>query len=161
MSTHLLKHFINGEKVSGSSGRSLDIFNPATGKVTKTIEAASAKDTAKAIQVASDAFEKWSQVPPSKRAQIMFTYRELIIKHTDELAELVSQEHGKTFADAKGEVGRGLEIVEYCTAINNHLKSDFSADVSRGIDSHNLRQALGVCAGIVPFNFPAMVPMWM
>jgi len=126
MSTHLLKHFINGEKVSGSSGRSLDVFNPATGKVTKTIEAASAKDTAKAIQVASDAFEKWSQVPPSKRAQIMFTYRELIIKHTDELAELVSQEHGKTFADAKGEVGRGLEIVEYCTAINNHLKSDLS-----------------------------------
>jgi len=156
MSTHLLKHFINGEKVSGSSGRSLDVFNPATGKVTKTIEAASAKDTAKAIQVASDAFEKWSQVPPSKRAQIMFTYRELIIKHTDELAELVSQEHGKTFADAKGEVGRGLEIVEYCTAINNHLKSDFSADVSRGIDSHNLRQALGVCAGVVPFNFPAI-----
>ena len=89
MSTHLLKHFINGEKVSGSSGRSLDVFNPATGKVTKTIEAASAKDTAKAIQVASDAFEKWSQVPPSKRAQIMFTYRE--IKHTDELAELISK----------------------------------------------------------------------
>jgi len=101
MSTHLLKHFINGEKVSGSSGRTLSVFNPATGKVTKTIEAASAKDTAKAIQVASDAFEEWSQVPPSKRAQIMFTYRELIIKHTDELAELVSQEHGKTFADAK------------------------------------------------------------
>ena len=161
MSSNNLQHIIGGKKYSGSSGRTLSVFNPATGQVTKTIEAASAKDTAKAIQVASDAFEDWSQVPPSKRAQIMFTYRELIIKHTDELAELVSKEHGKTFADAQGEVGRGLEIVEYCTAINNHLKSDFSADVSRGIDSHNLRQALGVCAGIVPFNFPAMVPMWM
>ncbi len=91
----------------------------------------------------------------------MFKYRELIIKHMDELAELISQEHGKTFSDAKGEVGRGMEVVEYCTAINNHLKSDFSADVSSGIDSHNLRQPMGVCAGVVPFNFPAMVPMWM
>ncbi len=93
MSSNNLQHIIGGKKHSGSSGRSLDVFNPATGKVTKTIEAASAKDTAKAIQVASDAFEDWSQVPPSKRAQIMFTYRELIIKHTDELAELVSQEN--------------------------------------------------------------------
>ena len=136
MSSNNLQHIIGGKKHSGSSGRPLSVFNPATGQVTKTIEAASAKDTAKAIQVASNAFEDWSQVPPSKRAQIMFTYRELIIKHTDELAELISKEHGKTFADAQGEVGRGLEIVEYCTAINNHLKSDFSADVSRGIDSY-------------------------
>tara|TARA_B110000116_G_scaffold208708_1_gene184179 strand:+ start:654 stop:2153 length:1500 start_codon:yes stop_codon:yes gene_type:complete len=161
MSINQLQHIIGGEKVSGSSGRIFDIYNPAKGKVIRQIEGAGSKDTENAIQAANNALEGWSQIAPSKRAQIMFTYRELIIKHTDELAELVSQEHGKTFADAIGEVGRGLEIVEYCTAINNHLKSDFSANVSRGIDSHNLRQPIGVCAGIVPFNFPAMVPMWM
>ena len=161
MSTPLLQNIINGEKVSGNSGRIFDIYNPATGQITKQVEGASASDTANAIAAASAQSSHWSKVPPSKRTQIMFTYRQLIINHTDELAGLISQEHGKTFSDAKGEVGRGLEIVEYCTAINNHLKSDFTADVSSGIDSHNLRQPLGVCAGIVPFNFPAMVPMWM
>ncbi len=161
MSINHLKHIINGEKVSGTSGNIFDIYNPASGKVIRQIEGASSKDTKKAIEISNAAFKGWSQVPPSKRAQIMFKYRELIIKHMDELAELISQEHGKTFSDAKGEVGRGMEVVEYCTAINNHLKSDFSADVSSGIDSHNLRQPMGVCAGVVPFNFPAMVPMWM
>ena len=161
MSINQLKHIINGEKVSGTSGNIFDIYNPASGKVIRQIEGASSKDTKKAIEISNAAFKGWSQVPPSKRAQIMFKYRELIIKHMDELAELISQEHGKTFSDAKGEVGRGMEVVEYCTAINNHLKSDFSADVSSGIDSHNLRQPMGVCAGVVPFNFPAMVPMWM
>ena len=161
MSINRLQHIIGGKKVAGSCGRVFDVYNPAKGEVIRQIEGASTKDTADAIQVASNALQSWSQVTPSKRAQIMFAYRELIIKHSDELAELISQEHGKTFDDAKGEVGRGLEVVEYCTAINNHLKSDFSADVSTGIDSHNLRQPIGVCAGIVPFNFPAMVPMWM
>lgn len=161
MSIQHLQHIINGTQTSGSSGRVFDIYNPAIGQVSKQIEGASAADTAQAIAVANDKFAEWSKVPPSKRAHIMFAYRQLIIDHTDELSELISQEHGKTLADAKGEVGRGLEIVEYCTAINNHLKSDFTADVSSGIDSHNLRQPLGVCAGIVPFNFPAMVPMWM
>lgn len=161
MSINHLKHIINGEKVSGTSGNIFDIYNPASGNIIRQIEGASSEDTKKAIEISNAAFKGWSQVPPSKRAQIMFKYRELIIKHMDELAELISQEHGKTFSDAKGEVGRGMEVVEYCTAINNHLKSDFSADVSSGIDSHNLRQPMGVCAGVVPFNFPAMVPMWM
>jgi len=161
MSINQLKHIINGEKVSGTSGHIFDIYNPASGNIIRKIEGASSEDTKKAIEISNAAFKGWSQVPPSKRAQIMFKYRELIIKHMDELAELISQEHGKTFSDAKGEVGRGMEVVEYCTAINNHLKSDFSADVSSGIDSHNLRQPMGVCAGVVPFNFPAMVPMWM
>ena len=161
MSINQLKHIINGEKVSGTSGHIFDIYNPASGNIIRQIEGASSEDTKKAIEISNAAFKGWSQVPPSKRAQIMFKYRELIIKHMDELAELISQEHGKTFSDAKGEVGRGMEVVEYCTAINNHLKSDFSADVSSGIDSHNLRQPMGVCAGVVPFNFPAMVPMWM
>ncbi len=161
MSINQLKHIINGEKVSGTSGHIFDIYNPASGNIIRQIEGASSEDTKKAIEISNAAFKGWSQVPPSKRAQIMFKYRELIMKHMDELAELISQEHGKTFSDAKGEVGRGMEVVEYCTAINNHLKSDFSADVSSGIDSHNLRQPMGVCAGVVPFNFPAMVPMWM
>ena len=161
MSINHLKHIINGEKFSGTSGHIFDIYNPASGNIIRQIEGASSEDTKKAIEISNAAFKGWSQVPPSKRAQIMFKYRELIIKHMDELAELISQEHGKTFSDAKGEVGRGMEVVEYCTAINNHLKSDFSADVSSGIDSHNLRQPMGVCAGVVPFNFPAMVPMWM
>ena len=156
-----LQHIIDGDKVTGTSETLFDIYDPSTGKITKQIQGASANDVQKAIKVANEKLDSWSQVTPSKRAQIMFNYRDLIIKHTDELAKLISQDHGKIFADAKGEVGRGLEVVEYCTAINNHLKSDFSADVSTGIDSHNLRQPIGVCAGIVPFNFPAMVPMWM
>ena len=156
-----LQHIIDGKNVTGTSETLFDIYDPSTGKITKKIKGASANDVQKAIKVANEKFYSWSQVTPSKRAQIMFNYRDLIIKHTDELATLISQEHGKTLADAKGEVGRGLEIVEYCTAINNHLKSDFTADISTGIDSHNVRQPLGVCAGIVPFNFPAMVPMWM
>ncbi|SVD37374.1 uncharacterized protein METZ01_LOCUS390228, partial [marine metagenome] len=156
-----LQHIIDGNNITGTSETLFDIYNPSTGKITKQIKGASANDVQKAIKVANEKFLHWSQVTPSKRAQIMFNYRDLIIKHTDELAKLISQEHGKTLSDAIGEVGRGLEVVEYCTAINNHLKSDFSADVSTGIDSHNLRQPIGVCAGIVPFNFPAMVPMWM
>ena len=156
-----LQHIIDGDNVTGTSETLFDIYDPSTGKITKQIQGASANDVQKAIKVANEKLASWSQVTASKRAQIMFNYRDLIIKHTDELAKLISQDHGKIFADAKGEVGRGLEVVEYCTAINNHLKSDFSADVSTGIDSHNLRQPIGVCAGIVPFNFPAMVPMWM
>ena len=161
MSINYLQHIINGESIEGTCGRDFHIYNPATGEVTTKIAGASASDTAKAIAVANKKFGEWSKVTPSKRAQIMFNYRELIIKHTNELAELISREHGKTLTDAVGEVGRGLEVVEYCTSINNHLKSDFTADVSTGIDSYNLRQPLGVCTGIVPFNFPAMVPMWM
>ncbi len=156
-----LQNIINGEKVTGSSKTTFEIHNPATGKLIRTMQGASANDVNKAIQVAKDALPSWSKVTPSKRAQIMFTYRELILKNIDELAILLSEEHGKTLADAHGEIMRGIEVVEFCTSINNHLKSDFTADVSTGIDSYNIRQPVGVCAGITPFNFPAMVPMWM
>ncbi len=156
-----LQHIINAQKVGGTASKKFDIYNPATAQVIKQIQGASANDTKNAIQAASDAFTTWQQVSPTKRAHLMFNYRDLLYRDLDNLAQLVSKEHGKTLNDAKGEVMRGIEIVEFCTGINNHLKSDFSANVSDNIDSHNLRQAVGVCAGITPFNFPAMVPMWM
>jgi malonate-semialdehyde dehydrogenase (acetylating)/methylmalonate-semialdehyde dehydrogenase len=156
-----LKHIINGEKITGSSTTTFDIYNPATGKIIRQMQGASADDTKAAIKSAQKAFPDWSQVTPSKRAQIMFKYRELVISNLDELALMLAEEHGKTLADAKGEIMRGVEVIEFCTAINSHLNSDFSANVSTGIDSYNMRQPVGVCAGITPFNFPAMVPMWM
>ncbi len=155
------KHFINGEYVAGKSGRTSDIYNPALGEVQAKAPLASKSEIAEVVKIAKKAFETWREVPPAKRAAIMFKYRELIIEHMDELALLVSKEHGKTIEDAKGSIGRGLEVVEFCTGITSHLKSDFTENVSANIDSYNLRQPLGVCAGITPFNFPAMVPMWM
>ncbi|MBW5291093.1 MAG: Methylmalonate-semialdehyde dehydrogenase [Candidatus Ruthia sp. Asou_11_S2] len=156
-----LKHIINGKKITGTSATKFNIYNPSTGKVVNQIQGASIMDVRQAVDAAALAFESWSKVTPSKRAQIMFNYRDLLYKHLDELAQLNSIEHGKTLADSKGEVLRGIEVVEFCTAISTHLKSDFTADVSTNIDSYNLRQPIGVCAGITPFNFPAMVPMWM
>ena len=156
-----LQHIINGAKVNGTSDSIFEIYNPSTGKIVTKMQGAGSEDVTKAIDAAHDAFEGWKKISPSMRAQIMFNYRDLLNKNLYELAELISREHGKTLADAKGEVLRGLEVVEFCTSINSHLKSDFTADVSSSIDSYNLRQPLGVCAGITPFNFPAMVPMWM
>lgn len=156
-----LQQIINGKKVKGTSNSIFDIYNPSTGNVVSQMHGASSNDVKKAIDVADEVFTNWKKVSPSKRAQIMFNYRDLLNKNLDELARLISVEHGKTFADAKGEVLRGIEVVEFCTSINSHLKSDFTADVSSSIDSYNIRQPLGVCAGITPFNFPAMVPMWM
>ena len=156
-----LQHIINGKKYTGTATKNFTIYNPANGNVVAKIKGASVDDTKKAIDAASTAFVEWQKVTPSNRAHLMFNYRDLLYKHLDELAELISKEHGKTLSDAKGEVKRGIEVVEFCTSIHTHLKSDFTADVSNNIDSYNLRQALGVCAGITPFNFPAMVPMWM
>lgn len=156
-----LKHYINGKFVVGNSDTKLQIFNPATGMVIKTMQAASDKDVNQAIMCANKAAENWAKVTPAKRSQIFFNFRQLLLDHSDELVELISTEHGKTLIDAHGELMRGMEVVEFCCSINSHLKSDFTADVSSGIDSYNMRQPLGVCAGITPFNFPAMVPMWM
>ena len=156
-----LKHIINGEKVTGTSKSVFDIYNPATGKCIRQMQGASVNDTKEAIAAAKQALSMWSDVPPSKRAQIMFKYRELVIANLEELAIMLAEEHGKTLADAQGEIMRGVEVIEFCTAINSHLKSDFTANVSSGIDSYNMRQPVGVCAGVTPFNFPAMVPMWM
>ena len=156
-----LKHIIDGKAITGNSSTKFDIYNPATGQVIAQMQGANAGDVDLAAQAANKAFATWKKLTPTKRAHLMFAYRDLLYKHLDELTVLLSKEHGKTLADAKGEIMRGIEIVEYCTAINTHLQSDYSSDVSAGIDSYNLRQPLGVCAGITPFNFPVMVAMWM
>ena len=156
-----LKHIIDGKTITGNSSTKFDIYNPATGQIIAQMQGANAGDVGLAAQAANKAFATWKKLTPTKRAHLMFAYRDLLYKHLDELTVLLSKEHGKTLADAKGEIMRGIEIVEYCTAINTHLQSDYSSDVSAGIDSYNLRQPLGVCAGITPFNFPVMVAMWM
>jgi len=159
--TEELMHFIDGVRVKGTSGRFGDVYNPATGEVTKKAPLASADEVRAAIASSAAALPAWSATPPAKRAQVMFNFRDLLYKNMDELAEIVSNEHGKTLDDAKGSVTRGLEVVEFACGIPHLLKGDYSASVAGGVDSFNTRQPVGVCAGITPFNFPAMVPMWM
>ncbi len=156
-----LHHYIGGNKVPGESGRTGHIFDPATGQVQKQVPLASREEVEKAIRVAQDAFPAWSETPAGRRAQILFNFRDLIRLNMDRLAEAVSTEHGKTLEDAKGSITRGLEVVEYACGISQLLKGEYSGNVATGVDSWSTRQPLGVCAGITPFNFPAMVPMWM
>jgi malonate-semialdehyde dehydrogenase (acetylating)/methylmalonate-semialdehyde dehydrogenase len=156
-----LHHFIDGKKVAGKSGRVGDIYNPATGEVTARLPFASAAEVRGAIASAAKAFPAWAATAPAKRAQVLFKFRELILKNMTELAELLSAEHGKTLDDAKGSVTRGLEVVEFACGIPHLLKGEFSDSVAGGVDCYGIRQPLGVVAGITPFNFPAMVPMWM
>ena len=155
-----LGHYVGGRIVPGS-GKTHSIENPALGRTIKTARLATAEDVDRAVRTAKETFPAWSSTPPAKRGRIMAKFMDLILKHMDDLARLVSEEHGKTLEDAKGSVTRGLEVVEFCTGVTHHLRSDFTSEVSSGIDSHNMRMPLGVCAGITPFNFPAMVPMWM
>ncbi len=154
-------HFIAGKKVAGQSGRSGAVFNPATGQQSAEVALASADEVRAAIANAQAAFGPWSETPPLVRARVLFKFKELLERHKDELAELVTREHGKTFEDAKGSVTRGIEVVEFVCGIPHLLRGEVTENVGRNIDSYSLRQPLGVCAGITPFNFPAMVPMWM
>jgi malonate-semialdehyde dehydrogenase (acetylating) / methylmalonate-semialdehyde dehydrogenase len=154
-------HFINGQLVTPSSARFKDVFNPATGNVTAAVALASVQDVDRAVDAANAAFPNWSEMAPLKRARILFKFKELLNKHHDELAMLITREHGKVFTDAQGEVVRGIEVVEFACGIPNLLKTDFTDQIGGGIDNWNLRQPLGVVAGITPFNFPVMVPMWM
>ncbi len=156
-----LHHYINGQKVEGTSGRFGDVFNPATGEVAARVPLASSSETASAIEAAAAAFPDWRNTPPLRRARVLFRFKQLLDANLDELAQLVSSEHGKVFSDARGSVIRGIEVVEFATGAPNLLKGDFSENVGRDVDSYSTRQPLGVCAGITPFNFPAMVPMWM
>ena len=156
-----LYHFIDGVRVGGTSGRQGDIFNPATGEVVRSVPLANAKDVRNAVDSAAAAQPGWGATPPAKRAQVMFNFRDLVIKNIDELANLVSEEHGKTIEDAKGSISRGLEVVEFACGIPQVLKGEYSESVAAGVDSYGIRQPVGICAGITPFNFPAMVPMWM
>ncbi|PKM21248.1 MAG: methylmalonate-semialdehyde dehydrogenase (CoA acylating) [Gammaproteobacteria bacterium HGW-Gammaproteobacteria-15] len=156
-----LSNFINGQHQASHSGRSQPIYNPATGEAQAQVSLASADETRSAIAIAETAFQSWSQVTPLNRARVMFNFKTLLEQHRDELATLISQEHGKVFSDAQGELTRGLEVVEFACGIPHLLKGEHSMNVGRGVDSFSLMQPLGVCAGITPFNFPAMVPLWM
>ena len=157
----ILHHYINGQKTEGTSGRFGDVFNPATGEIAARVPLASSSETANSIEVAAAAFPDWRDTPPLRRARVLFRLKELLDANLDELAQLVSSEHGKVLSDARGSVIRGIEVVEFATGAPNLLKGDYSENVGRDVDSYSTRQPLGVCAGITPFNFPAMVPMWM
>jgi|LGOV01.1.fsa_nt_gb malonate-semialdehyde dehydrogenase (acetylating)/methylmalonate-semialdehyde dehydrogenase len=159
--TKTLYHFINGQRVEGGSGRFSEVINPATGKIVAKVPLASADETAKAIEAAAAAFPAWRDTPPLRRARVLFRFIELLHQHMDELATLISEEHGKVFSDAVGDVTRGMEVAEFACGAPHLLKGFFSENVGTNVDSHSIRQPLGVCAGITPFNFPAMVPMWM
>jgi len=154
-------HFINGRRVPGSSGRQQAVYNPATGAVARQVALASVEDVAAAVAAASAAQPAWGDTPPIRRARVLNAFLALLNQHKDTLAAMISAEHGKVFTDAQGEVARGIDIVEFACGAPQLLKTDFTDQVSNGIDNHVLRQPLGVVAGITPFNFPCMVPMWM
>ena len=154
-------HFINGRSVASTSGRRQAVYNPATGNVSRQVALASADEVDAAVQAARAAFPAWADLPPLRRARVMFKFLELLQQHRDTLAAMITAEHGKVFTDAQGEVTRGIDIVEFACGIPQLLKGDFTDQVSTGIDNWTLRQPLGVVAGITPFNFPVMVPMWM
>jgi malonate-semialdehyde dehydrogenase (acetylating) / methylmalonate-semialdehyde dehydrogenase len=154
-------HIINGKVLAGSSGRFGDVTDPATGKVTKQVSFATRAEVDQAVQAAAAAFPAWSAMPPARRAKIMYRFKWLLEDHAKEIAALLTSEHGKVLSDAAGELERGLEIVEFACGIPQLLKGEFSANVGSGIDTYAMRQPLGVCVGITPFNFPAMVPLWM
>ena len=158
---NIIEHFVNGKKFLGDSKRTSKVFNPATGEQSAEVKLASAQDTNTAVEAAKIAFGSWSKKPPLQRARVMFKFKEIIEKNFEELTKIIVSEHGKVFDDAKGEITRGLEVVEFACGIPQLLKGEFTENVGTDVDSWSLRQPLGVCAGITPFNFPAMVPMWM
>jgi len=153
-------HFINGQLVSAKE-RTLNITNPATGDVIGQVAMADKNRVEQAILAAKNAFITWSAMTPLRRARILFQYKILLEKNIDVLAKLITQEHGKTLADARGSVQRGIEVVEFVCGIPYHLKGSYAEEVATEVDSYSIRQPLGVCVGITPFNFPAMIPLWM
>ena len=156
-----IHHWIDGQPASGSSTRSGPVYNPATGKQTGEVRYASDHDVDEAVQAAKTAFEAWGDSALTRRQNIMFAFRELVAARRLDIAKVLTAEHGKTIDDALGEVQRGLEVIEFACNIAHLLKGDYSEQVSTGVDTYTIRQPLGVVAGITPFNFPAMVPMWM
>ncbi|MCW2932839.1 MAG: hypothetical protein JWM19_3801, partial [Actinomycetia bacterium] len=156
-----ITHWIGGKPWTGTAERQGDVYNPATGQVTGKVDFATAADVDAAVQAAAQALKTWGRVSLSRRASVLFAFRELVKRHQGEIAALITAEHGKVASDAAGEVARGLEVVEFACGIPHLLKGGFSENVSTGVDSYSIRQPVGVVAGITPFNFPAMVPMWM
>ncbi|WP_433899437.1 CoA-acylating methylmalonate-semialdehyde dehydrogenase [Pseudomonas sp. PSE1(2024)] len=157
----VIGHYIDGQVQDSGSERFSDVFNPATGSVQARVGLASQETVDAAVASALKAFPAWSEQSSLRRSRVMFKFKELLDRHHDELAEIISREHGKVFSDAKGEVTRGIEIVEFACGAPSLLKTEFSDNIGGGIDNWNLRQPLGVCAGVTPFNFPVMVPLWM
>jgi len=155
-----LTHFINGKRVAGTSGRFADVFNPATGEIQARLPLATPAELNAAVEDAAKAQIAWGATNPQRRARVMMKFGQLINENMDKLAECVSREHGKTLPDARGDVQRGLEVVEVCMGAPHMLKGEFTDDGGPGIDLYSLRQPLGVVAGITPFNFPAMIPLW-
>ena len=156
-----IEHFIDGKITKVSSKRTSKVFNPATGEQSAEVNLASKADVDLVVQKAKQAFNNWSRKPPAQRARVIFKFKELIEKISDEIIKLIVSEHGKVYEDAKGSLARGLEVVEFACGIPHLLKGEFSENVGTDVDSWSVRQPLGVCAGITPFNFPAMVPLWM
>ncbi len=160
-STTDIAHYINGRSVSGSGSRSQPVFNPATGATSRKVLLAAVEDVNAAVAAAKKAFPAWADTPPIRRARVLNKYLALLNEHKDTLAAMITAEHGKVFSDAQGEVTRGIDIVEFACGIPQLLKGDYTDQVSTGIDNWTMRQPLGVVAGVTPFNFPVMVPMWM
>ena len=156
-----ITHWIGGRAVAGTSGRSGAVFNPATGGQTGAVDFATTEEVGAAVAAAKEAFPAWRAVSLAKRAELLFRIRELVHERREEVARILTAEHGKVLSDAMGEVTRGLEVIEFCCGIPHLLKGGMSEQASTGIDVYSIRQPLGVVAGITPFNFPAMVPMWM
>jgi malonate-semialdehyde dehydrogenase (acetylating)/methylmalonate-semialdehyde dehydrogenase len=156
-----ISHFVNGKEIPGASARFGDVYDPATGAVTKRVPMAAASEVDAAVAAAAAAFPAWSAQPPLRRARVLFRFLDLMERDKDQLAAMITSEHGKVRSDAAGEVQRGAEVVEFATGIPQLLKGEFTEEVGSGVDSYSIRQPLGVVAGITPFNFPAMVPLWM
>jgi malonate-semialdehyde dehydrogenase (acetylating)/methylmalonate-semialdehyde dehydrogenase len=154
-------HFIDNARIAGTSGRSQPVFNPATGAAEKTVALARREEVDRAVAAAAAAWPSWAKTPSLRRARILDRFKTILWQRADQLADVISAEHGKTHDDAKGEVTRGLEVVEFAVGAPHLLKGEITENVGTGVDSHSLRQPLGVVAGITPFNFPVMVPMWM
>lgn len=158
---YTLGHYIDNQRVTGTSGRDGTVYNPATGAEASRVAMATADETRAAVASAEAALLGWSRMTPLKRARIMFRFKELLVRDADKIARQISLEHGKVFSDALGELTRGMEVVEFACGIPHLLKGEHSLNVGTGVDSYSMMQPVGVCAGISPFNFPAMVPMWM
>ena len=158
--SRLIPHYIQG-RLHETEGRRSPVFNPATGEVAAEVGLASTADVALAVAAARAALPAWAETPPLRRARVMFRFKALLELHANRIAETITLEHGKVLEDAMGELTRGIEVVEFACGIPHLLKGDFTENVGTGVDSHSVRQPLGVVAGITPFNFPAMVPMWM
>src|SRR3954468_8805870 len=154
-------HFIAGKRVAGSSGRFGEVFNPASGEISGRVALADASEVDKTVAAAVAAWRAWAATPPLRRARVMFKLKELLERDRKEISAIITAEHGKVLSDADGEVQRGLEVVEFACGIPHLLKGEFTEAVGTGIDAWSIRQPLGVVAGITPFNFPLMVPLWM